>query len=282
MKTVLVPTDFSECAIVGVNVAASIADKTNCPIVLHHNVNSLVNWNRLSESEKMNYPAIYGKTVEAERKLNNVMNGELDSNLTVNKLITHGITFEEIVSWAKQLHADMIIMGSHGNEGTDRYFIGSNVQKVIREATCPVLAANHEFPRKEIKKIIFPSNFNEDVHKPFEEVRKLAGALGATIYLLFVNTPEKFKDSLTINDEMNAFAEHYPDQRFIMATYDHQDTVTGILEYYEQIDADMIATITHDRRHSAKYLIGITEALVFYSNIPVLSVNAKPFEPKIT
>ncbi len=279
MKTVLVPTDFSAYATVGINVASTIASKTDCPIVLHHNVISMVNWEGISESERLDHPHIYAKTVEAKRKLNDLISRDIDSDLQVNGVITHGITYEEIVLKARQLHADLIIMGSHGNEGPDRYFIGSNIQRVIREATCPVLAAKHEFQKKEIKKILFPFTFDEDVHKPFGEVKKFAAAMGATIYLLYVNSLEKFKDTMKIENEMNAFCERHPDQKFIKAVHSQSDPVAGIREYYKEIEADMIAVITHDRQHTAKYLVGTTELLVFHTDIPVLSVNSKPFEP---
>jgi nucleotide-binding universal stress UspA family protein len=279
MKTVLVPTDFSKYAAVGLHVAAVIAQKTGCPILLHHNVSSLLNWEGISEKERMAHPAELAKTTQAERKLSEIIDGDLDSELQLSKLITHGITYEEIVSKAKQHHADLIIMGSHGNEGSERFFIGSTIQRVIREATCPVLAARSEFSKKEIKTILFASDFDEDVHKPFGEVKKFATSLGAVIHLLFVNTPEKFKDSKTIRKEMSAFAQRHPEQKFDMGTYNHRDPVTGILEYSEEVGADMIATITHDRRHRSKYLVGNTESLVFHADIPVLSVNSKPFEP---
>lgn len=281
MKTVLVPTDFSKYSYVGFHVAEVIAQKTGCPIALHHNVTSLLNWDRISEAEKLKHPAELAKTENAERQLNAIVNGALEHELHLSKVITHGITYEEIVSKAKQLHADMIIMGSHGNEGSERYFIGSNIQRVIREATCPVLSAKIGFPRKEISKILFASDFDEDVHKPFGEVKKVATALGAIVHLVFVNTPEKFKDTRIIRQQMDAFMERHPDQKFATGLHDHQDPVSGILEYSDEIGADMIATITHDRRHKSKYLIGNTETLVFHSSIPILSINIKPFEPVI-
>jgi nucleotide-binding universal stress UspA family protein len=279
MKTVLVPTDFSKYASIGIHVAAVISQKTGCPITLHHNVTTLLNWEIISQAERMKHPAEIAKTETAERKLTEIMDGDLDRDLRISKLITHGITHEEIVSKAKQLHADLIIMGSHGNEGSERFFIGSTIQRVIREATCPVLAARSEFSGKEIKTMLFASDFDEQVDKPFGEIKKIATALGATIHLLFINTPEKFKDTKTIRSEMNAFTKRHPEQKFEMATYNHRDPVSGILEYSDEVHADMIATITHDRRHRSKYLVGNTESLVFHAEIPVLSVNSNSFEP---
>jgi nucleotide-binding universal stress UspA family protein len=277
MKSVLVPTDFSEYATGGINMAGIIAEKNGCPIFLHHNVRSMFKWEGMSDLQKMEHPHVFAKTVEAERRLDKSIESDFDKELEVRKLITHGVTYEEITKSAQNVNADLIIMGSHGNENSDRYFIGSNIQRVIRAATCPVLAVKRDTDKKEIKRIVFPCQFDENVDKPFSEIKKLAKDLGAEVHLLYVNTPQRFMDTRGIRKEMENFCANNPDIKLTQAIYHHQDPVTGILEYCEETTADMVALVTHDRRHSAKYLIGITESLVFHSDLPVLSVNSNAY-----
>jgi len=45
----------------------------------------------------------------------------------------------EITTLAEQLHADLIVMPSHGRTGMDRLLIGSVAERVLRLAHCPVL-----------------------------------------------------------------------------------------------------------------------------------------------
>ncbi len=44
-----------------------------------------------------------------------------------------------IVSTAKKLPADLILMGTHGRRGFSRFFLGSIAEVVMREVTCPVM-----------------------------------------------------------------------------------------------------------------------------------------------
>jgi len=46
---------------------------------------------------------------------------------------------EAIVRHAAHDHIDLIVMGTHGYGGTDKLFLGSTAEKVIRHAACPVL-----------------------------------------------------------------------------------------------------------------------------------------------
>jgi nucleotide-binding universal stress UspA family protein len=45
----------------------------------------------------------------------------------------------EIAAFAEKLHADLIVMPSHGRTGLSRLFIGSVAERVVRLAHCPVL-----------------------------------------------------------------------------------------------------------------------------------------------
>jgi len=273
MKTVLVPTDFSNFGNAGVKIASQIAEKAGSQIVLLHNVYSMVNWDEIPESERKEFPEIQSRTVASERRLKDIIERDLGSNIDVSTMVTHGITYDEIVAKAGALGAELIVMGSHGNEDPDRLFIGSNLQKVIRFASCPVLATKNGFSNKKVERIVFPTQFDFDVHRQFAEIIKIAQALGAKICLLYVNTPFNFRSDPVTKREMAEFCSHYPDREFETAIYNQSDTVTGILEYCAETKTDMIATVTHDRRRTSKYMVGITELLVCHGDIPVLSTR---------
>ena len=59
--------------------------------------------------------------------------------ITPEVIIKQGESFKLIVDTAKKVGADMIVMGSHGRTGLTRLLMGSNTEKVIGHAACPVL-----------------------------------------------------------------------------------------------------------------------------------------------
>jgi len=55
---------------------------------------------------------------------------------------------QEIVDYAATIHADIIIVGTHGRSGVSRLLMGSVAEHVVRTAPCPVLVvrpSEHEF-----------------------------------------------------------------------------------------------------------------------------------------
>ena len=53
-----------------------------------------------------------------------------------------------IVEYARSIHADVIVVGTHGRDGVSRLLMGSVAEHVVRHAPCPVLVVRrneHEF-----------------------------------------------------------------------------------------------------------------------------------------
>ena len=53
-----------------------------------------------------------------------------------------GVTNQAILSVAKEIEADLIMVGSHGRHGLGLLFFGSTAKDIMAEASCDVLAVN--------------------------------------------------------------------------------------------------------------------------------------------
>lgn len=273
MKTLLVPIDFSSYSLQACRTAAQIARNTGAQIILLTNIVTDLNWKGLRPTQQMAHPETLAKTKDAEVKLDKLMESSLFDRLTVSKIISHGYTYEEILRHAKHQKADMIVMGVHGNAPSEHYFIGSNIQKVLRETEIPVLAIKGSTIVNRWKKLVFVGEFDFDMSKAFKPIKQLAEEFKSRIHLLYVNLPAKFKDSKLIHQQMQKFAAKYPSLKFDEGVSSDYELEDGILNYAESVDADLIAVITSDRRNTPGYRIGITETLVFRSRTPVLVVT---------
>jgi nucleotide-binding universal stress UspA family protein len=284
MKTILVPTDFSAYSTNALFTAVAIVKQAGGEIILQHNIPTLLTrWEVLSETEKMKHPEVIISTNEALVKLQDLSGSSLFKDIPVKKVITYGVTSDEIIRQSKQENADIIVMGSHGNTAAGKDFIASSTQRVIRESSCPVLAVKKEKHEVKWNKVVLPDTFDFDNSKPFEKVRKIVQALGSTIQLLYINVPDNFKSTEEINLRMKAFESKYPELKFERAIYDHTDVEKGILQFLEREKPEYVAMITYDHKNHPKYFVSITETVVYHAHIPVLavSVNSAAVEDKI-
>ena len=60
----------------------------------------------------------------------------------VSHTVLMGDVAEQIVDYATEIRADMIIMGTHGYKGLEKIMFGSVADKVVRSALCPVTTIN--------------------------------------------------------------------------------------------------------------------------------------------
>jgi nucleotide-binding universal stress UspA family protein len=55
-------------------------------------------------------------------------------------IVARGTNFADVIAkQAKKLRAAMIVMGSHGRTGLQRFLLGSVAERTLRYADCPVL-----------------------------------------------------------------------------------------------------------------------------------------------
>ena len=272
MKTILIPTDTKSfnCAL---RTAASFLRGNAGKIILMHNVETLLtNWTRLSEKEKLNYPDVTRYTAKVHYKLLEITSAEFLNGLPIETLITYGVTSDEILDAAAEVHADLIIMPSHRSKGSNGEFIGSTLQKVVRQSPCPVLSVKEDIDTTNLKRMVVPVSLNYDISEPFDEVIKISKALGSVIQLLFVNSPQHFRNTGEIQKLISEFKAKYPNVAIETAVYDHVQIEKGILEFVETSRADCIAMITFEHKRAPSYQLSTTDYILHHATVPVLTV----------
>ncbi len=148
IKTVLLPTDGSECSGKALGYALSFAKQYDARVVAVHVIDQ--RWEeqaRLALAEvgqDMAQRIREGRKEEGQRILRDVADAAERSGVSVESVIVTGIPFEEIVRLAKELPADLIIMGTHGRTGMSHLLLGSVAERVVRSAPCPVLSVRQE------------------------------------------------------------------------------------------------------------------------------------------
>jgi nucleotide-binding universal stress UspA family protein len=138
IQTILFPTDFSPASEAALDYAISLARDANAKLLLLHIAEPLpvygdVPYYGVPEPDK----------AELERRLHAV---SVDTRLRVERRLVAGYPAEQILAEAAKDAVDMIVMGTHGRTGLTRLLMGSVAERVVRGATCPVLAVKTAVP----------------------------------------------------------------------------------------------------------------------------------------
>ncbi len=273
MKSILIPTDFSVYAKSALRTGAHIAEQTGASIHLLTICKAPEEWNRLKVEQQQKYPNIEANIVEAEIKLQKLAEDPVLKNMNVFTTVTGGAPYEQIVAYAEKLKIDLIVMGAHGENDTDGPFIGSTAQRVLRRAPGLVLSVKKNFKPRKLKNMVFASDFHTsaELNNAFRNIKKFITALKGNLKLVYINTPAHFQDSDTIENNMTTFAALHKELKPGIVTFSDFHTEPGIVKASKKIKADMICLTTHNRKLKSNYLLGVTETVLFHSDIPVLS-----------
>jgi nucleotide-binding universal stress UspA family protein len=141
-KTIVAPTDFSPFSEEALHYARSLAGKFNAVIHLVHALERPqdVPW-WVAERE---YSVSQANVAEqAKERLTGIVS-RLLPGVTVEPHVRVGSPSEEIVKTARDSHADLIVIATHGRGGLSRVLFGSVTERVVRHAPCPVLTVRPE------------------------------------------------------------------------------------------------------------------------------------------
>ena len=132
-KNILVATDSSKSGEAAVDEAVNYATSYDGTL----KIISVVD---VTEEFQAHAPGRVEKLVnKAKKNLEDVKRNVQSRGVTGETFVREGEPFKVIVDLAKQLHADTIVLGSHGRTGLKRIFMGSVTARVIGHTPCPVM-----------------------------------------------------------------------------------------------------------------------------------------------
>jgi nucleotide-binding universal stress UspA family protein len=150
IKTILVPTDFSDYAEYAYTWALGLAAECKAKVILFYATPTM---SHLAFPESVYYPDLARMErdliADAEKQVAAFAAKKGTSTVPVETRVSLGEAVWEICRAAEREHADLIVMGSHGRTGLSHVVLGSVAERVVRHATCPVLVAR--IPKPETK-----------------------------------------------------------------------------------------------------------------------------------
>ena len=272
MKKILVPTDFSKPSEYASKLAAAIAKKPNSEVHLLHMIEIPTGVVDMTGSRSFSIP----ESMLYIRKVRDKLLSYKQQFFPENDNIKHAIRFQTpyngIRDYSKKINADLIIMGSKGHTELEEIIIGSNTEKVVRNSEIPVLVTKKDGNNFSPKNLIFASSFKPNKNQVFNRFLDFASNFDSKIHLLKINTPQKFENTKETKQKIENFITKYNLNNYSINVYNDSSIEEGILNFSNEINADIIAIATHGRSGLAHIFNGsITKNLSKASIKPMLT-----------
>lgn len=256
MKKILLPIDFSKYSKYASKIASKIARKTDSEIHLIHMIELPSGFSDMASGANISIP----ESMLYIRKIKDQIIEYKNTYFPKTDNVYHAIRFqnpyEGIRDYSKKIGADLIIMGSKGQTALDEILIGSNTEKIVRNSEIPVIISKRDSDDFKLKKLVFASTFENDEAKALEGFIDFASKFKSKIYLLKINTPDKFENTNDSKNKINAFVEKYNLTNYTIKVYNDKSVQNGILNFSNDNDIDIVSLATHGRSGLSRFFNG--------------------------
>ncbi|QIX62313.1 universal stress protein [Hymenobacter sp. BT18] len=285
MKNILVPTDFSPEAHHAFEVAVQLARRTGGRVLVLH----VVEMPETAQFSTYGGPVAGGDTTGAHGSLEDVFvlkllqatkrrmhqliaeAAELAPGVPVQDMVHTTRLHTAIMQVIEEKQIDLVVMGAQGHTVAEHFFMGSNTERLVRTAPCPVLAVKHPMPNLDVQNLVFPSDFAAEADCAAPELRAMLALFPeATLHLLNV-VPSAAQRAPAL-EKITRFAHRHQLARTLSAVVEAASPSVGIPEYAQQVPAGLVILPTHGRTGLSRFLqSSIAEQVATHAFPPVLT-----------
>lgn len=291
IRNVLVATDFSEPARVGVEWAARVARDRGARLHVVHVVTP-----PMPVADFTTPPITLDRELRdaAGKRLDALLGEEPLAGLDAHTILRDGTPSIAVLDVAQEVDADLLVVGTRGLTGFRHLLLGSTAERIVQRATMPVLSVHPDDRRPEggPRTILVPTDFSEDAEAALEAASaslRLRDGKTRVILLHVYHVPAEYSTygpsaalyrlgeemETALTDRLEALAAPLRGEgRTVEVAAIPGIPGEVIVQQAEERGADLVAMGTHGRSGVAHLLLGSTaERVVQHAPCPVLTVR---------
>jgi len=274
MKTILLPTDFSNNSLNAINYAMKMYEDTDCTFYILNiqKASSFVSDDLMTTSPSVN---LYQAIIDTARKsLDNVIRSIKEKYNNPKHELISIVDYDNFIDAINQVcelkKVDLIIMGTKGASGLEKVIFGSNTVRVMQRGETPVLAVPNNYKYKKLNRVVFLSNYLTQYKK--EELSTLLEMLHLfNSNLDFVHVSEGKTLTKAQEENMKLLSAFFGDTSNEFVNLKGNDVFKEVNDFIRINEISLLAMV--NKKHSFFERLLTThkvEDFGFKTNIPLL------------
>ena len=279
MKSILLPTDFSDNSWNAIQYAISFFEKTNCHFYILH-VNILNNTSTIDTPYVASSNVIEDVYNKSSKKQLRELLKRISKELPHNKkhkfysLTDYNFFIESIRTHIQEKSIDIIVMGTKGATGIKKLIVGSNTGDVITKVPCTTLVVPENAKFNGITEIAFPTDLSLSYHiQTLQPISEVLEEFHPFLRILHIS---KKKEGLNTNQQKHKeLLEDYfinNDYSFHFLTNDNIEDAVQC--FVESRDIDMIVMVAKNLNYFQRMLfLPTVEEISYHTDVPFLVLH---------
>lgn len=246
--TILCPTDFSECSLNAIEYASRLGEKYQARLVLFH----VLNREDYLKISPLDSEGTYQKQF-VEEKLKSLQY-TVHEECLLNGLqqcsfeIREGKIVKETLEYAKEIQADLIVMGTEGMNDLRINYVGSRTSSLVERSDIDVLIIPRKVYFKAPRKLVYATDYLEEDKLAIQKVIEFAEKFDSEVDMIHISQTHKALDKslhMTVVEEMKPFIR-YDKVNFVLKSY-RDELALGLENYLLLSKGDILVTLSRKK-----------------------------------
>lgn len=273
MENFLVGIDFSKGSIKALEYAIMLNNYIDSNIIMLY-VDKPIPTESIYATVTANYRTELHQRIE---QLMNEFKFKLKNPSIIDYKVTTGKVFEELSNYAKKNNINYIFAGTHGISGYEEMWIGSNANRIVSTAPCPVFTIRQTYEvHDKVRSILLPIDSTAETTYKLPWAIQLAKYTNAEIhifgaYITNLSTMKKKVDKniAMIEDELEKENINFKSFKKSITNY-----TSDLISHIENNNIDLAIIMTEQENRNTNVLLGqYAMQMINHCPVPVLSVH---------
>lgn len=273
MKVILFPTDFSENATHASKYVGVLSKQLDFNVVLLHiySIPTISEYQLPSDIENF----IWENEKKAKKDLKEYTKIFLKNSglpeARISQQVEYGIISDRITDTANTIHAHMIVMGTKGANNFFDKWIGTNAQKVTKDALCPVWVIPLSAPIHLPQNILYAADFQENEVLAMHKLLEIANPLGSNCQVVHIHEYFDLNIAHEVEETEELLKEEFEAENLKVKSLNRIDIVHALETYIKTNKPDVLALAIHEKSFFKDFFNpSISKHFVQEAQLPIL------------
>lgn len=274
MRPIVVGVDFSDCSINALEHAISIANRAEIDVQML--------WvKKQDESLPEYFRSDKDPVVVVDEHFQRLIDKYQPEFKTGKLLFTirEGKVNKEMVDFATEQNAFLLIIGTHGSSGFEEMWIGSNANKVVSQSPCPIITIRGGVSiGRDLERIVVPIDSTLETRQKVPFATVIAKLFNAEVHVVLMLTTKVTSIRRQVEEYAQQAIKYFHENKvkYKVEYLESKSIVDDLINYSKSVDANLIAIMTEMEKSTWNLWLGsYAQQLVNHSPIPVLTIHAK-------
>jgi nucleotide-binding universal stress UspA family protein len=273
MKTILIPTDFSDASKDAVEYGVYLSKQTNAKLILLHVYHIPV---VTSDAPVIlpNYDDLEKDCTASLKEFESGLREQLHYTNSIECICRPGFLVDEMTDIVEEKKIDLIIMGITGGGQLSELLVGSNSITVVKNTSCPTIILPMGSKYKPVKTMVFACDMEkmEDI-QALNQIKTFVELFDCKLMILNVLQPSEKPnfDKAVAGVKLSTIFEKI---NYSMHFLEGADLVDSINKFIDDNNADMLIMLPKKHNFfSTIFRESNTKKMAFHSHIPLLAIH---------